>query len=94
MIWPDSIPYGAINVQIRFVHPDEMEDQLGDFKIRDGHATCRIDQTLMDGLKDQTVVHELVHAWLHLSGIKLEDDIEESVADAIGQGVAQIGGAL
>ena len=94
MIWPDSIPYGAINIQIRFVHPDELENCIGDYRIHRGHATCRTDETLQDGLRDSTVAHELVHAWIRLSGINLDPEVEETVGDAISQGVVQLLGAL
>ena len=90
MTWPVSVPYGAINIKILFEHPDDMEESIGQYSIYKGHATCRIDNTLQNGLRDQTVLHELVHAWIRLAGIKLEEDVEESLADAIGQGVAQM----
>ena len=38
----------------------------------------------------ETLIHEMSHAILYEMGVELDDDIEERVCSAIGQGLAQM----
>lgn len=91
MNFPSRIPFGAIEIELRTTSSDELGgDRLGDYKVRDGVAVVRIDRDLLGGLKDTTIVHELAHAWIGLSSIKIEEEQEEAICDAIAQGVVQM----
>lgn len=94
MNFPQTIPFGAVEITIRSVHSDDLDNDMGDYSIRDGKPVVRFDRDLQGGLKDTTILHELTHAWIKLSSINLEDDVEETLCDAIAQGVAQMIGTL
>lgn len=95
MEWPARVQFGAVEIEIELCSREDFDnEEIGNYRIRNGVPTVRIARELAGDLFTVTLIHELVHAWLGLSGLKLDEDKEEPICDAIAHGVAQYLGAL
>ena len=88
--WPERLVYGGVSFPILFVDRVDGENS-GELCFQDGEVQVRVSETLSGDYRDLVVCHELIHAWLHLSGVKIEDEAtEELLCDTLGQGLLQL----
>lgn len=90
--WPERLQYGGVSFPILFVDANHIsDDRYGECGVMDGHLQVRVSDAMTGDFRDMVVCHEIVHAWLRLSGMNVEDEAtEELLCDTFGQGLLQV----
>jgi hypothetical protein len=89
--WPERIVYGGTSFPISFVDPRDLEDgNFGECGTVDGEIQVLISKDLRGDFRDLVVCHEIIHAWLRLSGLDISDEVqEELLCDTFGHALLQ-----
>lgn len=79
---PSSITLGSKKITLRIGHPDMEDDRYGHYRTPDNEITLH--PSTPRGERGDTVLHEFVHASLHIRGVELSKAAEERVAMVLG----------
>ena len=72
MIIPDKIKIGARDIRVREIdHLSDDADRWGDYNPRTG--TIRIEADIPDDMKNEMVLHEIVHVISDIYGVRLKE---------------------
>lgn len=89
MKWPTSIPVYHLRVPIK---PEQFdEDQYGEFHEDQTGYWIGVSPDIPEAEQDLTIAHEIVHAWLRLSGlVRTLADTEEAICDGLAPLICQL----
>jgi len=87
--WPERVPVYHIRIPVQLELFDD--DVFGEFHESQTGYSIGVSPEIPQEEKDLTLAHEILHAWLRLSGlVRLIGDHEETICDGLAPLLCQL----
>jgi len=88
MIWPEHLPVYSAYIPIEL--EDFSDETLGEFHETRKGFHIGVSPDLPEDVQDLTIAHEIIHAWLRVSGIVETVQFEELLCNSLAPLLVQL----